>query len=64
MIRKSSGTGMGQSVRRLEDLRLVTGQGCYTDDLSLPGQVSVDDAAALALPGLIAVLNGKDWLAD
>jgi len=55
---------MGQSVRRLEDLRLVTGQGCYTDDLSLPGQVSVDDAAALALPGLIAVLNGKDWLAD
>ena len=64
MIGKSNGTGIGQAVRRLEDLRLVTGQGCYTDDLSLPGQVSVDDAAALALPGLIAVLNGKDWLAD
>ena len=64
MIGKSNGTGIGQAVRRLEELRLVTGQGCYTDDLSLPGQVSVDDAAALALPGLIAVLNGKDWLAD
>jgi len=56
---------------------MVTGQGCFTDDLSLPGQVhaavvrsphahaiirSVDKAAALALPGVIAVLTGKDWL--
>ena len=29
--------GVGQSVRRLEDDRLVTGRGRYTDDLSLPG---------------------------
>jgi carbon-monoxide dehydrogenase large subunit len=58
---------------------MVTGQGCFTDDLSLPGQVhaavvrsphahaiirSVDKAAALALPGVIAVLTGNDWLAD
>ena len=77
MAGKSNGTGIGQPVRRREDLRMVTGQGCFTDDLSLPGQVhaavvrsphahaiirSVDKAAALALPGVIAVLTGKDWL--
>ncbi|HEY4859161.1 MAG TPA: hypothetical protein VII14_04375 [Xanthobacteraceae bacterium] len=79
MAGKSDGTGIGQAVRRREDLRMVTGQGCYTDDLSLPGQVhaavvrsphahaiirSVDKTAALALPGVITVLTGKDWLAD
>src|SRR6516162_1934781 len=77
MAGKSNGTGIGQPVQRREDLRMVTGQGCFTDDLSLPGQVhaavvrsphahaiirSVDKAAALALPGVIAVLTGKDWL--
>jgi carbon-monoxide dehydrogenase large subunit len=76
---KSDSTGIGQPVRRREDLRLVTGRGRYTDDLSLPGQVhaavvrsphahaiirSVDKTAALSLPGVIAVLTGKDWLAD
>ena len=30
--------GSGQSVRRIEDPALVTGQGRYTDDESLPGQ--------------------------
>ena len=30
--------GIGQPVRRLEDQRLVTGQGRYTDDINLPGQ--------------------------
>ena len=74
-----NGTGIGQPVRRTEDLRLVTGRGCYTDDLSLPSQVhaavvrsphahaiirSVDKTAALALPGIIAVLSGNDWLSD
>jgi carbon-monoxide dehydrogenase large subunit len=78
MAGKSNGTGIGQPVQRREDLRLVTGQGCYTDDLSLPGQVhaavvrsphahaiirSIDKTAALALPGVITVLTGKDWLA-
>jgi len=74
-----NGTGIGQPVRRTEDLRLVTGRGCYTDDLNLPGQAhaavvrsphahaiirSVDKTAALALPGVIAVLSGNDWLSD
>ena len=79
MAGKLNGTGIGQPVRRREDLRLVTGQGSYADDLSLPGQVhaavvrsphahavirSVDKAAALTVPGVIAVLTGMDWLSD
>ena len=28
--------GIGQPVRRFEDLRLITGQGRYTDDIELP----------------------------
>ncbi len=28
----------GRSVRRVEDVRFITGQGCYTDDRQLPGQ--------------------------
>ena len=31
-------TGIGQPVRRREDLRLLTGRGRYSDDLNLPGQ--------------------------
>ena len=30
--------GIGQPVRRVEDQRLITGQGRFTDDISLPGQ--------------------------
>jgi carbon-monoxide dehydrogenase large subunit len=29
--------GIGQSVRRREDVRLLTGRGRYTDDLDPPG---------------------------
>jgi carbon-monoxide dehydrogenase large subunit len=71
--------GIGQPVPRREDLRLVQGQGCYSNDLHLPGQahacfirsphahariVSIDTSAALALDGVIAVLTGKDVEAD
>jgi carbon-monoxide dehydrogenase large subunit len=67
--------GIGQSVRRTEDLRLVTGQGQYTDDLRFEGQTfvaflrsphaharlrSVDTAAAKAAPGVVAVLTYDD----
>src|SRR5919198_1011754 len=31
--------GFGRPVRRVEDRRLLTGRGCYSDDFSLPGQV-------------------------
>src|SRR6266498_3621392 len=33
-----AGTGIGQPVRRREDLRLLTGKGRYSDDVNLPGQ--------------------------
>jgi carbon-monoxide dehydrogenase large subunit len=71
--------GIGQTVRRKEDLRLVTGHGCYSDDFNFPGQVygaavrsphahallrSIDVKAALAMPGVLAVLTGADALAD
>jgi carbon-monoxide dehydrogenase large subunit len=67
--------GIGQSVRRTEDLRLVTGQGQYTDDLRFERQTfacflrsphaharlkSVDVTAAKAAPGVIAVLKYDD----
>ncbi|HMH17604.1 MAG TPA: xanthine dehydrogenase family protein molybdopterin-binding subunit [Burkholderiales bacterium] len=60
---------------RLEDRRLLTGQGKYTADWNFPNQayavflrsdrahaeiVSIDTAAALKAPGVLAVLTGKD----
>ena len=70
---------IGQPLRRKEDLRLLTGQGRYSDDLNLPGQAytfvlrsphaharvrSIDTAAARAMPGVLAVLTGADVKAD
>jgi carbon-monoxide dehydrogenase large subunit len=67
--------GLSQSVRRVEDPRLLTGRGSYTDDISLPGQAhgvvlrsphahagitGIDAAAALALPGVLAVITGGE----
>src|ERR1700733_7660071 len=72
-------SGIGDTVRRKEDMRLVTGRGCYSDDFNLPGQAyaavvraphaharirSIDTAAAGAMPGVLAVLTGADALAD
>ena len=70
--------GIGSSLPRLEDSRLLTGRGCYSDDFTLPGQVyavvlrsshahariaAIDVAAARALPGVLAVLTGADVMA-
>lgn len=61
--------GIGVALRRREDPRLLMGQGCYTDDFSLPDQahmavlraphahariVAIDSAAARAMPGVSA----------
>jgi hypothetical protein len=71
--------GIGQPVRRKEDLRLLTGKGSFADDIQLPGLAhammvrsphahahitSVDKAAALASPGVLAVLTGRDYVSD
>ncbi len=76
---RSAPQGFGRPVPRREDGRLVTGQACYSDDFSLPGQVyaqlvrsphaharilRVDATAALGVPGVLAVLTGRDAEAD
>ena len=75
----SKNTGIGQPVRRREDFRLLTGKGCYSDDFNFPDQVygvmvrsphahatirSIDTTAAATAPGVLAVLTGRDLLAD
>ncbi len=67
---------IGQSVRRTEDKRFLTGQGRYTDDIVLPGMVyayilrspyaharikSIDTTKALAMKGVVAIYTGKDF---
>lgn len=70
--------GSGQPVPRLEDDRLITGKGQFTDDLTLPGAVhmvllrsphahaklrEVDTLHARSAPGVIAVYTNKDLAA-
>lgn len=67
--------GVGQSVPRKEDPRLVTGQGEFTDDVNLPGQAhlrvfrspfahgriaNLDTAQAISAPGVIAVYTAAN----
>ena len=69
----------GQSVRRLEDERFLTGRGRYTDDLNRPGQafanvvrsvhahakiLRIDTDAARAAPGVLGVFTAADLAAD
>ncbi len=70
--------GIGQSPTRKEDLRLLSGQGRFTDDIKLDRQVhgvivrstvghgrlnGLDIADALASPGVLAVYTGADMAA-
>jgi carbon-monoxide dehydrogenase large subunit len=70
---------VGQSVRRIEDARLLRGLGRYSDDVELPRQAhavvvrsphaharirAIDARAARAAPGVLAVLTGEDLAAD
>lgn len=67
--------GIGQPVPRQEDPKLLQGQGRYTDDVSLPGQLyahvlrspyahatvlALDVTAAREAPGVVAVLTAED----
>ena len=71
--------GIGQPVRRYEDLRLITGHGRYTDDVTLPHAAHafvlrspvahanikrIDVAAARRLPGVLFVAAGDDVSAE
>ena len=70
---------IGQPVRRHEDLRLITGQGRYTDDVTLPrastafvlrspaahaGIKRIDATAARRMPDVLFVATGEDVAAD
>jgi len=71
--------GFGKPLVRREDPRLLRGEGAFSDDLNLPGQVyavmvrsphahanvgAIARSEALAAPGVIAVLTGRDALDD
>jgi len=70
-----TGRGIGTSTLRKEDGKLVTGQARFIDDITLPGMHhlafvrspyahaeirGVDAAAALELPGVVAVFTNDD----
>src|SRR5215469_1248428 len=70
---------IGQPLRRKEDQRLLTGQGRFSDDFSLPRQacaavvrspyphariVRIACETARAMPGVLGVFSGADALAD
>ena len=67
--------GIGQAVERVEDARLLTGHGRYTDDIALENQAygvvlrsphahaeirGIDTAAAMGAPGVLGVYTAAD----
>ena len=71
--------GIGQSVTRIEDLRLLTGGGNYADNVQLANEShafvlrsphahaelgAIDTAAAQAAPGVLLILTGADLKTD
>jgi carbon-monoxide dehydrogenase large subunit len=68
--------GIGASSKRREDIRFLTGEGNYTDDINLHGQAhvfflrsdiahgvlnSVDTSAAERMPGVVKIFTGADF---
>ena len=68
--------GIGASSKRREDIRFLTGEGNYTDDINLRGQAyvfflrsdiahgtlnSVDTSAAESMPGVVKIFTGADF---
>src|SRR4029077_19722020 len=71
--------GIGVPLRRVEDRRFLTGQGRFVADVDLSGALAcalvrsphahaairrIELSAALASPGIVAVLTGADMAAD
>ena len=67
--------GMGHSIKRKEDPRLIRGKGTFIDDIKLPGMlymdivrspyahakiVNINTEAALKVPGVLGVITGAD----
>jgi carbon-monoxide dehydrogenase large subunit len=68
--------GIGASTKRREDLRFLTGNGRYTDDINLRGQAyvhflrsqvahgkinSIDTSASAAMPGVLRIFTAADF---
>ncbi|MGA8052153.1 MAG: xanthine dehydrogenase family protein molybdopterin-binding subunit [Burkholderiales bacterium] len=77
-IQPGTSQWIGKPLRRLEDQKLLTGQGRFTDDVVLQKEVhaafvrsphahakiaGIDVSAARAAPGVIAVFTGADVVA-
>ncbi|HXW29321.1 MAG TPA: xanthine dehydrogenase family protein molybdopterin-binding subunit, partial [Xanthobacteraceae bacterium] len=71
--------GIGQPIKRFEDLTLITGAGRYTDDIVLANMAyayvlrasvahaivkSIDASQARTMPGVLLVLTGEDVVAS
>tara|TARA_B110000090_G_scaffold74667_1_gene84911 strand:- start:15493 stop:17874 length:2382 start_codon:yes stop_codon:yes gene_type:complete len=69
-------SGIGASSKRREDVRFLTGNGNYTDDINIRGQAyvfflrsdvahgtlnSVDTSAAAVMPGVVQIFTGADF---
>jgi aerobic carbon-monoxide dehydrogenase large subunit len=69
---------IGSATPRKEDERLLTGRGCYIDDIAVPGALhacfvrsphaharigAIDIQPAVELPGVVAVFTGQDLAA-
>jgi len=69
-------SGIGASSKRREDVRFLTGEGNYTDDININGQAhvyflrsdvahgtlnSVDTSEAEGMPGVVKVFTGADF---
>ncbi len=67
--------GLGEAYKRKEDARFIRGQGNYVDDVQLPGMLygdivrspyghalikNIDISEAMKVPGVVAVITGKD----
>ena len=76
MTTEHNGEGLiGASIRRVEDPLLISGKGCYVDDINLPGMlhmmvlrsayahakiISINTDAARSMKGVVAVVTGPD----
>ena len=69
---------IGEPLKRREDLKFLTGRGCYVGDVNLPDTaqlvlvrsphahakiLNIDTSAAEAMPGVLAVITGAQWQA-
>src|SRR4029453_11358139 len=69
--------GSGKAVPRVEDEAVLAGKGRFADDVNVPGEAhlafvrsphphariaAIDTAAAAALPGVIAIFTGDDFV--